>query len=201
MAAAVPRRDDSHAAKDGGYQSALARTASDIGFLQEQATIRSLNRKLTVAFAAAMVLASQRAVAASTDGSYALGLASVIAAHSPILSREEKRVMARLFGGHADVAVPATSKISVRADAVVCVESDIDITKNSCTLTFGARKVSLSGRSGHELFATLVVAGVPPDPGAGSIFERVAHLVCTISPHIIAQRAGGGAGCTFHPGP
>ncbi len=41
---------------------------------------------------------------------------------------------------------------------------------------------------------------MPPDGAAGSTFESLSHLVCTIDPQVIAQKAGGGADCTFDPG-
>src|SRR6516225_5637347 len=60
-----------------------------------------------------LLLASQSASAATAAGSSALALASLVAAASPLLSRHEKRVMARLFGGHLH-HLPANSKISVK---------------------------------------------------------------------------------------
>jgi hypothetical protein len=147
-----------------------------------------------------LLLASQSASAKTAGGSAALALASLVAAHSPLLSRHEKRVMARLFGGHSNVTFPANRKISVKADAVVCRASNVDITSRSCKLTFGATSANLTGREAHELYATIAEAGVPSDGAAGSIFESLSHLVCTIDPSIIAQRAGGGADCTFDPG-
>jgi hypothetical protein len=147
-----------------------------------------------------LLLAAQSASAATAAGPAALALASVVAAHSPLLDRHEKRVMARLFSGHSNVTFPANSKISIKADAVVCRASNVDITSRSCRLTFGAASVQLTGREAHELYATIAEAGVPSEGTAGSMFESLAHLACTIDPHAIAQRAGGGADCTFDPG-
>ena len=147
-----------------------------------------------------LLLASQSASAATAAGSGALALASLVAAHSPLLSRHERRVMARLFGGDSNVAFPAGSKISIKADAVVCRASNVDITSRSCKLTFGATSTELTGRRAHELYATIAEVGVPPDGAAGSTFESLSHLVCTIDPQVIAQKAGGGADCTFDPG-
>ena len=147
-----------------------------------------------------LLLASQSASAATAAGSGALALASLVAAHSPLLSQHERRVMARLFGGDSNVAFPAGSKISIKADAVVCRASNVDITSRSCKLTFGATSTELTGRRAHELYATIAEVGVPPDGAAGSTFESLSHLVCTIDPQVIAQKAGGGADCTFDPG-
>ena len=147
-----------------------------------------------------LLLASQSASAATAAGSSALALASLVAAHSPLLSRHEKRVMARLFSGHSNVTFPANRKISVEADAVVCRASNVDITSRSCKLTFGAASAHLTGREAHELYATIAEAGIPSEGTAGSAFESLAHLVCTIDPPAIAQRAGDGADCTFDAG-
>jgi hypothetical protein len=50
------------------------------------------------------------------------------------------------------------------------------------------------------LYATIAVAGVPPDGAAGSTFEALSHLDCSINPNVIKQKAGGGATCNFDPG-
>ena len=41
---------------------------------------------------------------------------------------------------------------------------------------------------------------VPEDGAAGSVFEGMSHLNCTIDPAEIKQKAGGGADCKFDPG-
>ncbi len=147
-----------------------------------------------------LLLVSQSASAATTAGSVALALASLVGAHSPVLSRYEKRVVRRLFDGHSHVAFPANRKISVKVDAVVCRASNVDITSRSCKLTFGAASASITGRTAHELYATIVEAGVQSEGTAGSIFESLSHLMCAIDPGLIAQRGGTGADCTFDPG-
>jgi hypothetical protein len=158
---------------------------------------RDLRRAAILIFP--LMLASQSASAASAAGSSALALASLVAAHSPLLSRLEKRVMARLFGDHSNATFPANRKISVKAEAIICRVSNVDITTRSCKLTFGAASANLTGREAHELYATLAEVGVPSEGAAGSIYESLSHLVCTIDPRVIAQRAGGGADCTFDP--
>jgi hypothetical protein len=147
-----------------------------------------------------LLLASQSASAATAAGSSALALASLVAAHSPLLSGYEKRVMAQLFSGQSNVNFPANMKISVKADAVVCRASNVDITSRSCKLTFGPASAQLTGSEAHKLYATMAESGIPPEGTAGSAFESLAHLVCTIDPSTIAQRGGGGAECTFDPG-
>ena len=81
--------------------------------------------------------------------------------------------MARRFAGHLDFSFPANQKIAIRADAIACQSSNVDITSRSCELTFGPKRVTLRGRKAHELFATLAEAGVPPDGAAGTIHESV----------------------------
>jgi hypothetical protein len=75
----------------------------------------------------------------------------------------------------------------------------VDITQHSCDLTFGAKKATTQGRKAHELYATLAEVSVPPVGAAGSIFEAVSNLDCTIDPAEVKQKAGGGAHCTFDP--
>ena len=158
------------------------------------------NLKRTAILLFPLLLASQNASAATANGPGALALAALVAAHSPLLGWHEKHALARLLDGHSNVAFPANKKISIKADSVVCRASNVDITSRSCKLTFGAKSANLTGRKAHELYATIAEVGVPSDGAAGSIFESLSHLVCTIDPHEIAQKAGGGANCTFDPG-
>jgi len=58
----------------------------------------------------------------------------------------------------------------------------------------------VKGRKAHELFATIAEVGVPSDGAAGTIYESLSHLACTINPAEIKQKAGGGAECKFDPG-
>ena len=39
--------------------------------------------------------------------------------------------------------------------------------------------------------------GVPPDAGAGSVFEAVSKLDCKIDPNAVIANAGGGAHCDY----
>jgi hypothetical protein len=156
----------------------------------------SLKHTATLLFP--LLLASQSASAATTaTGPSALALAAVVAPHSPLLSQQQKRVIARLFDGQSNVT--PNKKISVKADAVVCNESDVDLTSRSCKLTFGSASANLSGRNAHEVYATIGEAGVQAEGHMGTMTESVAHLVCTIDPGEIAQKTGGGADCTFEP--
>jgi hypothetical protein len=109
-------------------------------------------------------------------------------------------MLARLFDGDLTFGSLAHQKISVRAEAIVGRASDVDITARSCELTLGTHKRILKGRRANELNATATEAGIPSEGAAGSIIASFSHLVCTIDPDEIKQKAGGGADCTFDMG-
>jgi hypothetical protein len=134
---------------------------------------------------------------ATASGSAALALAGVVAPYS-CLPSAEKRTVAALFAGQANVGY--SKKISVTADKIVCRISNVDITARSCELTFKTSKRTLKGRAANELFATEAMAGVPSDGAAGSVFESLTKLNCTLDPREIRERAGGGANCSFETG-
>ena len=147
-----------------------------------------------------LLMVGGTASAASVSGSGALALAVLVAEPSPLLPPGEKAVMARLLNGILTFAFPASRTISVKADKIVCRASNVDISFHSCALTFRSKTIKLKGRRAHELFATVGEVGVPPDGAAGTMFEALSHLDCTINPHEIQQKAGGGASCSFDPG-
>lgn len=147
-----------------------------------------------------MLAAGGTASAATVSGSSALALASLVAANSRLLAQQDRSVLARMFAGYLNFRFPPDRKIAVEADSIVCLASNVDITSRSCELTFGPKKVTLSGRKAHELFATLAEVGVRPDGAAGTIRESLSRLSCTIDPNEVKQKAGGGATCNFDPG-
>ncbi len=141
------------------------------------------------------------AASGKVSGPSALALAAVVASHSPLLSSTDRRAIARVFAGNP-ISFPAGRKISVTANSIGCRISSVDIASRKCDLAFedrrrGDRMVSLGGRAANELFATLAAAGVAPDGAAGSTFEKLNKLVCTIDPNEVRQKAGGGADCVF----
>jgi hypothetical protein len=151
-------------------------------------------------FVLCVLVASESASAATASGSSALALAALVAADTRLLPRQDRSVMARMFAGYLNFRFPANRKITIKADSIVCRASNIDITQRSCELTFGSKKITLNGRKAHELFATIAEVGVPADGAAGTIFESLSHLACTIDPNEVKQKAGGGATCNFDPG-
>lgn len=156
--------------------------------------------KRTALVACALLLATGGALAATATDGGALALATLVALRSPLVSAYDKTILARMFNGNLSFSFPKNRKIVVRADSVVCRASDVDITLHSCTLKFGSRTSTLKGREAHELFATLKEADVPSEGAAGSIYESLSQLVCTIDPNVVKQRGGGDADCTFTPG-
>jgi len=151
---------------------------------------------LTLSLSLAGVTAAS-AAPVSVAGSVALALAGVVAPYS-LLSSAEKKAVAALFGGKSNISY--ANKITVTADKIVCRTSNVDITARSCELTFKTTKRSLKGREANEIYATEVMAGVPSDGAAGSIFESLSKLNCTLDPKVIKENAGGGADCSFEPG-
>jgi hypothetical protein len=133
-------------------------------------------------------------------GPAALALAAVIAQHSPLVRAFDQRVIARLFGGSTNFGFTPNTKISVRADSIVCRTGNVDITARTCELSFGTRKRTLTGREANEISATALAAGVSPEGAAGSMFQSISKLECTIDPNEIMKKAGGGADCTFETG-
>ncbi|MCP1836192.1 hypothetical protein J2R76_004532 [Bradyrhizobium sp. USDA 4532] len=154
--------------------------------------------RLTI-LACSLLLASSAtwAAPATTSGSVALALAGVVAPYSPLPAKEKKAVAA-FFNGDSNVSY--ASKIIVTADKVVCRASNVDITSRSCALTFGGNTHTVKGSEANAIFATVALAGVPPDGAAGTIYEALSKLSCTFDPTVIKDKAGGGADCSFEPG-
>jgi hypothetical protein len=137
------------------------------------------------------------ATATSASGSTALALAAVVAQYAPIAAAP-KRTVASFFKG--DTNFPYGGKISIAADKIVCRTSNVDITSRSCDITFKIAKRALKGRDANELFATMLMAGIPAEGAAGSNIAGLSKLNCTLDPKVMKQKAGGGADCTFEPG-
>lgn len=135
------------------------------------------------------------ASAASINGAAALALAGVVAPASPSLTSAERKAVAMLFAENSDI--PYKKTITVTADKIVCRTSNVDITARSCRLGFGKTARTINGRAANELFATAAMAGVPSDGAAGSIFESLSNLSCTLDPQAIKEKAGGGAECSY----
>lgn len=151
------------------------------------------------AIVTALLLPAAVPAAAATikiAGANALALAAVVSPYSP-LSSCNKKAMARLFAGDTTFRFPAARKISVIADTIVCRTSNVDISARSCNLTFKASKRALKGREANEIYATAATAGATQEGAAGSNIQSFSKLNCSIDPHVIAEKAGGGAECSL----
>jgi hypothetical protein len=157
--------------------------------------------KVTTLFYAVIPLwlaAAPAAFGADITGQAALALAGVVAAHAPNLSPAERKATAAYFDGKADL--PYAGKIRIAADKIVCRTSNVDIAARSCEVAFGRQTISLKGREANELYATQAMAGIAPDGAAGSNFERMSKLDCTLDPAGIKGKSGGGAKCSYEAG-
>lgn len=145
------------------------------------------------------LLLATPAAAGTVNGNGALALASLVGTVSPNVSATKRRVLSKLLDGHANFIFPAGHTISVAAKQVSCRASNVDIKSHSCELKFGPHTVTLRGRQAHEVFATLAEVGVPAEGAAGSIYEALSNLHCTIDPNEVKQNSGGGAHCHYTP--
>jgi hypothetical protein len=110
-----------------------------------------------------LLFANNPALAGTSSGSGALALAALVGNVSPSLGAVEKSGLMKLLDGKTDFSFPAGTTITVAAEKVTCRAGNVDIASHSCDLSFGGQVVSLTGRSAHELFATLEESGVEPD--------------------------------------
>jgi hypothetical protein len=136
-----------------------------------------------------------------TSGNAALALAAIVGGYSPLLPSGQKALLATLFNGTIPASAAHAANIAVKAISITCSAGDVDITARTCTLTFDPHTITLHGRKAHELYATMIESQVPSEGAAGTIYESLKDLSCTVSPSEVAQRAGGGATCGFTPGP
>jgi hypothetical protein len=148
---------------------------------------------------AASLTLSGAASAETADGNGALALAALVGETSPLVGASDKAVLAKFLNGQTNIAYPAGQTISVTAGKLTCRASNVDITSHSCEIAFDSKAVMLSGRRAHELYATLAEIGVPADGAAGSTFEAVSTLNCTIDPNEVKDKSGGGAHCDYSP--
>jgi hypothetical protein len=154
-----------------------------------------MGRILAVLAGLSLCAAAPAPPGGNASGGAALALAAIVGGYSPSVAAQQKSELAALFDGRLP---PHAANITVKADKIVCLAGDVDITVHQCTLTFGSRTVALHGRAAHEIYATLVEAGVPSDGAAGKMYEALTALSCAITPADIGS--GGGAQCNFNPG-
>ena len=137
------------------------------------------------------------ACAGVVRGGEALMISGLVGLQSPTLSAGNRNRLRRLIHGEA----VSGSAFNVIAAQVFCRASAVDIGSYNCELTFGTRVARISNRTAHELMATLIVAGAPPQGAAGSTYIGVANLRCRVAPVVIADHSGGGAECNWEVAP
>lgn len=97
--------------------------------------------KMSLAATAGLALAAAApsALAGTVSGHSALALGALVGSYSPLLTSQDKAVLAGLLEGKAsDWASKAAIKID--ADAVVCRAGDVDIAAFGCELVFGCQE-------------------------------------------------------------
>jgi hypothetical protein len=134
--------------------------------------------------------------ALAVSGPSALSLATRIGQQSPLLTQTEKVLVSAYLDGCTCGTLQYGKKITVKADEVTCSMGDVDITSKGCELSFGEKGVSRSGSEAQALYATLIEARVPASGAAGTSYESITAIECTIDPAQFGT--GGGADCTFN---
>jgi hypothetical protein len=124
-------------------------------------------------------------------------LAAIVAQHSPLLSSAEKQDVAHLVEGDPDSVSRDRTTIAVSASDIACKVSVVDLTSRTCEIRFGRDQVTLRGQAANELFATMLEAGVPPDPGAGQVWVHLSNLNCVLTLPDLRAKGGAGATCSF----
>lgn len=151
--------------------------------------------------AAALSLVSTPAVAADLEGNDALALAARVGVESPKVTRAEKLELASFLNSSADQRMAAGHAFKVASDNVQCRVGNIDLTEHDCTLTFGAKTVTIEGREAQALYVTMGSNGVEAEGAMGSSYRAVKQLSCTIDPKAIAEKDGSGIHCSYASGP
>ena len=119
----------------------------------------------------------------------------LVAAPNVDISQEtiNQMIASYSFKLQRDTGVSYNTKSRVAADKIVGRTSNVDITARSYELTFKNGKHILKGREANELYAREVMAGVLSNGAAGTIFESVSKLNCTLDRKALKDKAGAGA--------
>ncbi|MGJ0425044.1 hypothetical protein [Methylocystis sp.] len=153
----------------------------------------------TIGLVLLSALAPAAAQGGASNGSNALALSAIVGELSPQTSAPNKKLLAAYFAGRAEAPHAKGQRVAVKADAIDCRAGNVDITSRACELTFGAKKIELSGRKANELYATLIENGVVAEGAAGSSHASITALDCIVDADEVAEKAGGGARCAYNP--
>ncbi|ODA66092.1 hypothetical protein A7A08_02944 [Methyloligella halotolerans] len=146
-----------------------------------------------------LLVAPSAASASEVTDSGALALAAIVAQLSPDIGDADKQALAKLLDGDTGFQWKTSETIAVTAKSIKCHTSNVDLTSHDCTLTFGGKDSTLTGRAAHELLATLAEEGLQPDAGAGNVWYALSALDCAIDVAQVKAKDGGGVSCTFGP--
>ena len=147
--------------------------------------------------AATLVLAGGAKAAPMTmNGEPALAFAALVGAYSPALTASQKHVLSKFLGGQT-AFVSSNATITLHVSEVHCQLGDVDLTKHSCRITYGAAVTALNGEEGADILANMALAGVMGDGAAGTIHYDVLNVTCTIKVAEVKSPDGGGASCSY----
>jgi len=114
-----------------------------------------------------------------------------------LLNLAEKQMRAMLLDSEVNTDSSSINIISVVADKISCMASNVDIASHTCEVEFGENTIALRGRKAHEVFATIAEIGVSAEGAAGSIFEDITNLNCSIDVSEVKKKGGEGAFCRY----
>jgi hypothetical protein len=147
--------------------------------------------------AAALLAAGGASAAPMTmSGNAALSFAALVGAYSPALGAAQKHVLYRFLGGQTAFASSGAA-ITFHVNEVHCQLGDVDLTRHSCRITYGAHVTVLNGEEGANILANMALAGVMGDGAAGTIHYDITGVACTIKVAEVKSPDGGGASCTY----
>jgi hypothetical protein len=145
--------------------------------------------------ASALLLAGA-AQAGTMSGGSALTFAALVGQYSPTLTLAQKHILLRFLGGQTSF-LSSNATFSFHVDEVHCQHGDIDLTKHSCKITYGAHVTALNGEEGANILANMDMAGVMGDGAAGTFHYDIKNVVCTIKVGEIKSPDGGGVSCSY----
>jgi hypothetical protein len=149
----------------------------------------------TIVLASGLMLAGA-AHAGTMNGGPALSFAALVGQYSPTLTAARKHILNKFLSGQTSFS-SSNATFSFKITEVHCQLGDVDLTKHSCQITYGAAVTTLKGEEGANILANMALAGVMGDGAAGTIHYDVKTVTCTIKVGEIKSPDGGGASCTF----
>lgn len=159
-----------------------------------------MSLRLGAAVLAATLLAGGAAQAApmTMGGEPALAFAALVGHYSPGLTAAQKHILFRFLGGQTAFA-SSNATITFQVDEVQCRQGHVELQEHSCRITYGGAVTTLGGEEGAGILAEMIVAGVPGQGAAGSMYVDAQMITCTLDVAELKSPDGGGASCTYTP--